>query len=309
MARNELDRRIEAVRRFNRFYTRRIGVLHQGLLDTPFTLTEARVLYELAHRDRPTATELGADLDLDAGYLSRVLRGLEKRRLIRKQRSDADGRQSLLELTEPGQRAFATLNARSSEEVRAALQALPEAEQERLVGAMCAIENVLDAPPDRTAPYLLRQHQPGDMGWIVHRHGALYAQEYSWDERFEALVASIVAKFIEHYDPKRERCWIAEKDGQIVGSVLLVKRSQTIAQLRLLIVEPKARGLGIGKRLVAECERFARQAGYRKIVLWTNSVLHAARHIYEEAGYRLTKEEPHRSFGHALVGQTWELTL
>jgi DNA-binding MarR family transcriptional regulator/N-acetylglutamate synthase-like GNAT family acetyltransferase len=309
MATSELDRRIEAVRRFNRFYTRRIGVLHEGLLETPFSLTEARLLYELAHRDRPTATELGGDLDLDAGYLSRVLRGLEKRRLIRKLRSDADGRQSLLSLTEQGRRAFATLNMRSSEGVRAALHELTDEKQKRLVDAMLAIETVLDAPPERQAPYLLRAHQPGDMGWVVQRHGALYAKEYGWDERFEALVAGIVAKFIDHYDPKRERCWMAEKDGEIVGAVFLVKRSQTVAQLRLLIVEPQARGLGIGKRLVAECERFARQVGYRKIVLWTNSILHAARHIYEEAGYRLIDEKPHRSFGHDLVGQTWELKL
>jgi DNA-binding MarR family transcriptional regulator/N-acetylglutamate synthase-like GNAT family acetyltransferase len=303
------DPRVDVVRRFNRFYTRRIGALRAGLLDSPFSLTEARLLYELARRDRPTAAELARDLGLDAGYLSRMLRGLERRRLITRERSRADGRQSLLGLTADGRRTFATLDTRSSAEVRAMLGKLSDAGQRRLVGAMRDVEKLLDAAPAPQMPYLLRPHRPGDMGWVVHRHGALYAREYGWDERFEAMVAKIVAKFIEEFDPKRERCWIAERDGEIVGAVFLVSKSPTVAQLRMLYVEPDVRGLGIGKRLVEECERFAREQGYRKIVLWTNSILDAARHIYEAAGYRLVAEKPHHSFGHRLVGQTWELRL
>ena len=313
MARTTVDRRVEAVRRFNRFYTQQIGVLNEGLLRSPFSLTEVRVLYELAHREQPTAAELGKALGLDAGYLSRILRGFKKEGLIDSEPSEADGRQSLLSLTERGQDAFATLNARSYDEIGAMLGELSAAAQDRLIEAMHTIEGLLGAQPDHAkvdrAPYVLRPHQPGDMGWVVHRHGVLYAQEYGWDEQFEALVASIVARFIQHYEPKQERCWIAERDGEIVGSVFLVKRSKTVGQLRLLLVEPSARGLGIGKRLVSECVRFARQVGYRKVTLWTNSVLHAARHIYEEAGFHLVREERHHSFGHDLIAQTWELTL
>jgi len=303
------DPRVDVVRRFNRFYTRRIGALRAGLLDSPFPLAEARLLYELAHRERPTASALARDLGLDAGYLSRMLRGLERKRLITRERSPSDARQSLLGLTAAGRRAAATLDTRSSAEVRAMLGKLPDAGQRRLVEAMRDVERLLGAAPDPKVPYLLRPHRPGDMGWVVHRHAVLYAQEYGWDERFEALVAKIVAKFIDDFDPKRERCWIAERGGEIVGSVFLVAKSPTVAQLRMLYVEPAARGLGIGKQLVDECERFAREKGYRKIVLWTNSILHAARHIYEAAGYRLVAEEPHDSFGHRLVGQTWELKL
>jgi DNA-binding MarR family transcriptional regulator/N-acetylglutamate synthase-like GNAT family acetyltransferase len=303
------QRRVETVRRFNRFYTQQIGVLQERLLRSPFSLTEVRVLYELAHRDKLTATELGKELGLDGGYLSRILRGFERRGLIAKTPSERDGRQSHLGLTEQGREAFAPLNARSHDEVAAMLGKLSEVQQSRLVKAMHTIEELLGAPSEQKALYLLRPHQPGDMGWVVHRHGALYAQEYGWDEQFEALVAGIVAKFIQHYDPKHERCWIAEKDGEIVGSVFLVKQSKTAAKLRLLLVEPKARGLGLGTRLVNECLRFARQAGYRKIVLWTNSVLDAARHIYQKAGFRLVHEAPHHSFGHDLIGETWELKL
>ncbi len=309
MAEIDFDQRVEAARRFNRFYTKQIGVLHEGLLRSPFSLTEARLLYELAHREKPTATELGNELGLDSGYLSRILRGFKKRGLIDKQPSEADGRQSLLWLTEQGHEAFATLNARSRDEIGAMLSDLPAVEQHRLIEAMHTIEELLGAQPEQKAPYLLRPHQPGDMGWVVHRHGVLYAQEYGYDEQFEALVAGIVAKFIRHYDPKRERCWIAEKDGEIVGSVFLVKQSKTVAKLRLLLVEPKARGLGLGTRLVSECVRFARQVGYKKVALWTQSELHAARHIYEETGFRLVHQERHHSFGHDLVGETWELKL
>jgi GNAT superfamily N-acetyltransferase len=212
-------------------------------------------------------------------------------------------------LTEQGQEAFAMLNGRSHNEIEAMLNELSTEDQTRLVEAMLVIEGLLGAQPEHKVPYLLRAHQPGDMGWVVHRHGVLYAEEYGWDEQFEALVADIVAKFIQNYDPKRERCWIAEKDGENVGSVFLVKQSDTLAKLRLLLVEPKARGLGIGTRLVDECIRFARRAGYRKTTLWTNNVLLAARHIYEKAGFRLVHEEPHYSFGHDLIGETWELEL
>jgi DNA-binding MarR family transcriptional regulator/GNAT superfamily N-acetyltransferase len=303
------DQHVAAARRFNRFYTRRIGMLNQGVYHSPFSLTEVRVLYELAHRQNLTATELGKDLGLDAGYLSRMLRGFEKRALIHRVPSAGDGRQHLLSLTAKGQKAFAPLEARSRDEIAALLSAVPDSDQKRLIDAMRVIETVLGAPTETKAPYLLRQHQPGDMGWIVHRHGVLYAQEYGYDEHFEGLVAGIVAEFVEHYDPKRERCWVAERDGESLGSVFLVKQSKTIAKLRLLLVEPKARGLGIGARLVGECIRFGRQAGYKKIVLWTQSELGAARHIYDKAGFHLVGKEPHRSWGKDLVAETWELKL
>ena len=309
MAKIEFQRRVEAVRRFNRFYTQQIGVLQERLLRSPFSLTEVRVLYELAHREKLTATELGKELGLDGGYLSRILRGFEKRGLIAKTASETDGRHRHLGLTDQGRVAFAPLNARSDDEVAAMLSKLSAAQQSRLVEAMHTVEGLLGAPSERKALYLIRLHQPGDMGWVVHRHGALYAQEYGWDEQFEALVAGIVAKFIQHFDPKHERCWIAEKDGEIVGSVFLVKISKTVAKLRLLLVEPKERGQGLGTRLVDECLRFARQMGYRKIILWTNSILDAARHIYEKTGFRLVHEARHHSFGHDLIGETWELKL
>jgi DNA-binding MarR family transcriptional regulator/GNAT superfamily N-acetyltransferase len=301
--------RVAAVRRFNRFYTRQIGLLDEGYLDSPFSLTQVRVLYELAHRDRVTAAELGRDLGLDPGYLSRLLTGFEKRRLLGRRPSAADGRQSLLTLTPRGRAAFAPLDARSRQEVGALLKRLPATGQRRLLEAMRLIEALLGQAPGARTPYLLRPPRPGDLGWVVHRHGALYAQEYGWDERFEALVARVVAEFVERCDPRRERCWIAEKDGEVVGSVFLVRRSRTVAQLRLLLVEPSARGLGLGRRLVDECLVFARPAGYRKVTLWTNSVLRAARHIYRTAGFRLVHREPHQSFGQALVGETWERRL
>ncbi len=305
----DLAPRIASVRRFNRFYTKHIGVLHEGLLQSPFSLTEARVLYELANRDGPAASELGRELGLDAGYLSRILRGFETRRLIRRTPSAVDGRQNHLWLTDAGRAAFAPLDQASRAEVGAMLEQLSEPEQKHLLDAMDTLLRLLDPRPEPRTPYLLRPHRPGDLGWIVHRHGVLYAEEYGWDERFEALVAEIAARFIQQHDPKRERCWIAERDGDIVGSVLLVKDTDEIAKLRLLLVEPKARGQGIGARLAQECERFARTAGYRTIRLWTNSVLGAARRIYERAGYRLVESTPHRSFGHDLVGETWELML
>ena len=304
-----LFQRVEAVRQFNRFYTQKIGVLHEGLLSSRFSLTEVRVLYELAHRERPVASELGRDLGLDPGYLSRILSSFKAKGLIDSKPSEQDGRQSILWLTEEGKAAFAPLNERARDEIGILMGSLSESDQIRLVKAMESVKELLSPGPKTKMPYLLRPHQPGDMGWVVHLHGMLYTQEYGWDETFEALVAGIVAKFIQNFDPKRERCWIAEIDGEIVGSVFLVKESETVAKLRLLIVHPKARGLGMGKRMVSECLRFARQAGYRKTILWTNNVLVAARHIYETMGFKLVLEEPHHSFGHDLVGETWELDL
>src|SRR5215203_5721916 len=309
MSDDDFDRRVGDVRHFNRFWTRQIGVLREGYLESPFSLTEVRVLYELAHREETTASELGEELGLDAGYLSRILRGFERQSLIQKRPSEADGRRRLLRLTGRGWEAFAPLDARSRSEIGAMLGGMSIAEQERLLKAMRAVEGLLSGRSERVVPYLLRPHQPGDMGWVVHRHGVIYAREYGWDEHFEALVAEIVAKFIQQHDPRLERCWIAERDGEIVGCVFLVRESEEIAKLRLLLVEPEARGLGIGSRLVEECIRFARQAGYLKITLWTNDVLDSARRIYKAMGFRLVHEEPHHSFGHDLVGQTWELML
>jgi DNA-binding MarR family transcriptional regulator/GNAT superfamily N-acetyltransferase len=306
---DDFDRRVGDVRHFNRFWTRQIGVLREGYLESPFSLTEVRVLYELAHREETTASELGEELGLDAGYLSRILRGFEKHGLIHKRPSEADGRRRLVRLTKRGREAFAPLDARSRSEIGAMLCGVSIAGQERLVKAMRAIERLLGGRPDPVVPYVLRPHRPGDMGWVVHRHGVLYAREYGWDEHFEALVAEIVAKFIQQYDPRLDGCWIAERDDEMVGCVFLVRESEEIAKLRLLLVEPEARGLGIGSRLVEECIRFARQAGYLKITLWTNDVLNSARRIYEAMGFRLVHEKPHHSFGHDLVGQTWELML
>src|SRR5215210_8913043 len=303
MSDGEFDRRVGDVRHFNRFWTRQIGVLGEGYLESPYSLTEVRVLYELAHREETTASELGEELGLDAGYLSRILRGFEKHGVIHKRPSEADGRRRLLRLSQRGREAFAPLDARSRGEIGAMLGGMSITGQERLVGALRTIERLLSARPEAVVPYLLRPHQPGDMGWVVHRHGVLYAREYGWDERFEALVAQIVADFINDYDPAKERCWIAEMDGEVVGCVFLVKASDTVAKLRLLLVEPKARGLGLGTRLVEECIRFARRSGYKTLTLWTNSVLDAARRIYEKQGFELVEEEEHHSFGHDLIGQ------
>jgi len=301
--------RIDTVRRFNRFYTRQIGVLQEHLLASPFSLTEARVLYELARHDDTTARALGTELQLDAGYLSRILDTFRTRGLLERAPSATDGRQRLLRLTRRGRQAFATIDGQSTRSVRALLRPLADEAQARLIDSMRTIEATLDAQQPTPPAYVLRSPRPGDMGWVVQRHGAIYAREYAWDATFEALVAEIVAKFIRQFDPKHERCWIAERDGLNVGCVFLVRKTRAVGQLRLLLVEPSARGLGIGARLVAECSRFARRVGYRRIVLWTNSVLHAARRIYEAAGYRLTEEDRHHSFGKHLVGQNWELNL
>jgi len=309
MKNDNLSEKIETVRRFNRFYTKQIGVLDEGLLESPFSLTEARVIYELANREKASATELVNELGLDAGYLSRMLRGFEKRKLIEKSVSETDARQSVLKLTKQGRKEFENLNRLTRNQIEEILNDLSPAEQNRLLAAMKAIEELLGTTTQENFSYILRTPQPGDYGWVIQSNGSLYAQEYGWDENYEALVAQIVAEFVKNYDSKKERCWIAEKDGENVGSVFLVKESATIARLRLLIVDPKARGLGIGKRLVDECTRFARQVGYKKITLWTNSVLLAARSIYQKAGYQLVKSEKHHSFGHDLTGETWELEL
>lgn len=306
---SHVDRRIAAVRSFNRFYTRQIGVLREKPYQSQFSLTEVRVLYELAHREKPTAAELSTDLGLDAGYLSRMLTGFEKRSWLNRKPSDKDGRQSLLSLTKRGRGVLAPLDASSREEIGKLLSGLSRAEQSQLIEAMQTIEKLLGARPGKQPSYILRPHQPGDMGWVVHRHGVLYAAEYGYDEHFEALVAEIAAKFVQNLDAKRERFWIAEKDGEIVGFVFLVKHSKTVAKLRLLLVEPAARGLGIGNRLVEECVRFARQAGYKRITLWTQSSLRAARGIYAKAGFRLVGQKKHHSWGHDLVAETWDLVL
>ncbi len=309
MCESEHQQRVEAMRRFNRFYTRKIGVLHEGLLDSPFSLAEGRVIYELAHHETTTAKELGKELGLDAGYLSRLLKGFESRGLIRRRPAKADARHNVISLTDKGQESFALINTRSRAVIGMMLDALSATDQERLVDAMGVITRLLGDQQPRKVPYILRPPQPGDIGWVIQRHGALYAQEYGWDETFEAMVAEIAAHFVREFDAKRERCWIAEKDGENVGSVFLVRHSDEVAKLRMLIVEPKARGLGIGNRLVEECIRFARLKGYRKISLWTNDVLVAACKIYQNKGFRLVEEEAHHSFGHDLVGQTWDLDL
>jgi DNA-binding MarR family transcriptional regulator/N-acetylglutamate synthase-like GNAT family acetyltransferase len=303
------EAKIDVIRRFNRFFTRRIGVLREGLLHTPYSLTEARILFEIANRDNLSGSDLSRELGLDPGYLSRILSGLERRNLIEKTPSMADARRRLLALTPEGEDAFSLLDARSRQEVAQMLGELSEEEQQRLLQAMRTIEGLLDKDLKYSELFLLRTHEPGDIGWVVHRHGVLYAQEYGWDERFEALVARIVANFIDGFDSSKERCWVAEMGGERVGCVFLVRASEEAAKLRLLLVEPKARGLGVGTRLVEECIRFARSRSYKVLTLWTNSVLSAARHIYEEHGFILVEQEEHHSFGKDLVGQTWALAL
>jgi DNA-binding MarR family transcriptional regulator/N-acetylglutamate synthase-like GNAT family acetyltransferase len=301
--------RVAAVRAFNRFYTARIGVLREGLHDTPHSLTEARVLFELGRNGPAEVADLRRTLAIDGGHLSRLLARLDAAGLVVREASETDARRRRVRLTERGREAYATLDQRSASEIGALLERLPEADQRRLVTAMDTVNRILGDRQPPPAAYVLREPEPGDLGWIVQRHGALYAQEYGWDETFEALVARIVADFAQSRDPRRERAWIAEVDGAPAGSVLCARRDDGTAQLRLLLVEPAARGLGIGARLVDECVRFARRAGYEEIALWTNDVLHAARRIYQRAGFTLLHEEPHHSFGHDLVGQTWARPL
>ena len=302
---------IAAVRRFSRFYTRRIGLLHEGLLGGPLSLPEGRIVYELAQRENINARELGAELDLDSGYVSRLLRGLEDKGLIARRPSEEDARQNFISLTALGREAFSAVDQRSRQEIGAMLEKLSPAERRRLTAALGEAELLLGgAAAERpAAPYVLRPPRIGDMGWIVHRQAALYAREYGWDETFEALIAEIVAAFIRNFDSRRERCWIAERNGAIVGSVFLVRGGEGVAKLRLLYVEAEARGLGIGRRLVDECIFFARDCGYERLTLWTNDILSSARRIYQTAGFRLVAEEPHHSFGHDLIGQTWDLDL
>lgn len=302
--------RIAAVRAFTRAYTAVLDLLDEGLLHTPFSVTEARIIFELAQQEATEVAELRRLLRIDAGYMSRITARLEADGLVTRRPSPVDGRRQVLRLTDAGRAAFATLDARSTEQVAGLLAALPDAEQQRVVAAMEVVRIALgDRPPDGPRPVLLRPPGPGDYGWVVARHGALYAQEYGWNADFEALVARIVADYVEHRDPAREAAWIAEVDGEPAGCVFCVAKHETTAQLRILLVEPWARGRGIGARLVDQCLRFATGAGYRSIMLWTNDVLVSARRIYEAAGFTLVEEEPHHSFGRDLVGQFWTRDL
>jgi DNA-binding MarR family transcriptional regulator/predicted N-acetyltransferase YhbS len=299
---------VARVRAFNRFYTNVIGVLREGLLRTPYSLTEARVIFELGQRETAEVSDLRRILDVDAGYLSRILARFEADGIITKQRSKTDGRRQIIELTDRGRATFEMLDRRSAEQVEALLSGINEADRRRLLGAMDAVQGILEASPS-PRPFVIRPAASGDYGWVVHRHGVLYREEHGWDERFEALVARIVADFVDNRDHEREAAWIAELDGEPVGCVLCVKKEDKVAQLRLMLTEPRARRMGIGTRLVEECIRFARRAGYEQMVLWTNDVLVEARRIYERFGFELAEEEKHHSFGKDLVGQNWQLEL
>ena len=302
-----MNKRIDAIRHFNRFYTRRIGALQPQYLSSPYSLPQARVLYELGQRGECTASELGTDLDLDLGYLSRLVQGLKRNGLVLGEAAKEDARRVRLTLTTKGRKAYQQLDARSRDEVGAMLAKMGATEQTRLVDALQAVEGVLDSKKD--GRLTLRAHRPGDMGWVIGAHGRIYAAEYGWDERFEALVAGIAKDFVERLDPGMERCWIAELNGEPVGCVFVVKKSKSVAKLRLLIVEPKARGIGLGRRLVDECIRYARETGYRKLVLWTQSNLVAARNIYKATGFKLVQRQVHQDFGVKLTGEYWELAL
>lgn len=309
MADAGFEARVAALRAFNRFYTARIGGLGAGRLDSPYSPTEARVMYELAHRPAPTAAAIARDLPLDPGYLSRILARFAAAGLVARRPAARDRRRAELALTAKGRRVFAPLERRARDQAAALLAPLAPAEQARLMAALATVGDLIAPAPSRPPALVLRPHRIGDLGWIVHRHAVLYAAEHGWNAEFEALVAEIVARFIRRHDPARERCWMAERDGAVVGSATVVAKSRTVAQLRLVYVEPAARGLGLGRRLVEEAIAFARGAGYRTMTLWTNDILHAARRIYEAEGFRLVKEERHRSFGRDLVGQYWALAL
>jgi DNA-binding MarR family transcriptional regulator/N-acetylglutamate synthase-like GNAT family acetyltransferase len=305
---DELERDIAAMRRFNRFYTQKIGVLGEGWLHSPFTLTEARVLYEVAHRDAATATELSRDLGLDAGYLSRILGGFEKKKLLRRTPSESDGRRYHLSLTDKGRKTFAPLEESTRRDVAAMLDPMPPAQRQRMVAAMDAIEAAMGGEAARE-DYVLRGPKPGDIPLVIARQARLYAEEYGWNDEFEVMASEIVVAFAKSFDPNKERVWIAERGGEVVGSIFLVKQSDSVAKLRLLYVDAAARGLGLGKRLVEECVAQARAFGYKKMTLWTNDILSAARRIYVGQGFKLVKEERHHTFGKDLVGQVWELDL
>jgi DNA-binding MarR family transcriptional regulator/GNAT superfamily N-acetyltransferase len=302
------DRGISAVREFNRFYTQKIGVLKQGLLDTDCTLTEARVLYEIAHREQTLAGDLVRDLSLDPGYVSRILTKFSRRGWLKREQCDQDARRSYLYLTAKGRSIAELLDRRSREEIGGLLGKLSPEKRVALQSHLQGAQALLGAE-SRSDSLIIREHRAGDVGWIIQRHGVIYAQEYDWNLEFEALVAEIGAKFLREFDPSSERCWIAERDGVPVGCVMLVRHSRTVAKLRLLLVEASERGRGLGRRLVNECLSFARSAGYRKVTLWTQSTLTAARKIYESSGFKLVDSKPHTSFGAKLVGETWELDL
>ncbi len=303
-------RHVQAIRSFNRFYTQRIGVLSASF-GADLSLTEARVLYELAYRDQPTAAELGRDLALDPGYLSRILRRFESRHWLERTPSPADARVSLIKLSSEGQAVFMPLEEQSNASAAGLLAKLAAADQQTLVTAMATAQRLM-APAVQTSvtrTVVLRDPQPGDMGWVVQQHGEVYAREYGWNTHFEALVAGIVEKFIRNFKPEAEKCWIAELDGLKVGAVFVVRQSATLCKLRMLILTPEARGLGLGGRLTDECIAFARSKGYKKMQLWTNSCLDAARAIYTRRGFVMTTSEPYQGFGKDLVGETWELKL
>ena len=309
MSEHDLNETVALFRRFNRFYTKQIGLLTRGLLKTRFPLIQARILYELAQQDQTTASALVEKLDIDPGYLSRILSNFEKKGLLRKIQSRSDSRRRILKLTAEGKNSFAVLNERSRKEAEKLLLDHSKEDRHRLLHAMQTIENILGPGAKPPAPYLLRSHRPGDIGWITHRHGVVYAEEYDFDETFEALVGEILVKFIHKHDPKRECLWIAEQQGERIGSIMLVDAGDKVAQLRLLLVEPKARGQGVGRRLIEECIRFSKRNRYLKIRLWTQSNLLEARHLYAKAGFEMVSESPHKSFGQDLVAEFWELPL
>lgn len=311
VANPEMQDSVAAFRRFNRFYTRILGLLNERLVESGFSLTEGRILFELTHRGQSGAKEIGEEFGLDAGYLSRILRRLEERDLISRTPLPADARNSVLRLTRKGKAAFADLDRRWTGHALGLLGSLTPASRAALIHSMHTIETTLSPDPAARAPFVLRPHRPGDMGWVISSNAALYAQEYGWDGTYEALVARICADFVTNFDPSRERCWIAERGAEPLGCIFCVQHPELpdTARLRLLLVEPAARGLGLGKALVTECVSFARITGYKRMTLWTQSILKAAHRLYEQAGFKLVREEPHHSFGVDLIGQTWELDL
>jgi DNA-binding MarR family transcriptional regulator/N-acetylglutamate synthase-like GNAT family acetyltransferase len=309
MVTNQMEDKAKRIRHFNRFYTRKIGVLREGLLHSQYSLTESRILFELAYGKELTASDLSRELGLDPGYLSRILSKFESLGLITRTRSAKDDRARIIKLTNKGKKEFDVLDTRSREEILELLNDLTKENQDKLLKSMETIEEILAKKLKFAEPFFLRTHESGDMGWVTYRHGILYMEEYGWDEHFEALVAQIVSDFINNFNPKKERCWIAEINGEIVASVFVVEDNETDAKLRLLLVEPKARGLGLGTRLVEECIRFSRRVGYKKLKLWTNDVLLDARNIYQKKGFKLVEKNKHHSYGHDLIGENWELEL
>jgi DNA-binding MarR family transcriptional regulator/GNAT superfamily N-acetyltransferase len=309
MSQQNSEQEVAAVRAFNRFYTRKLGIIEPKLLHSPFTLQEARIIYEIVHRPACTASDLTRDLGLDPGFLSRTLQALQRRQIVTRKPSKDDGRVNELALTATGRAAQAELERRSCEQVGSLLASLEDGQRTALVQAMTTIEQTLERPTVKPAAFIMRSHRPGDIGWVISSQARAYAEEYGWDISYEALVAEICAQFIRNYDPSREHCWIAEAGGEPLGSIFLVKGTDNVAKLRLLLVEKKARGLGVGRALVEQCILTAREKGYKEMTLWTQSILVAARGIYQAAGFHRVKEEPHHSFGVDLVGETWEMKL